>query len=137
MAFRRTALTPPPEGKVKYVLTCRRVQDLLPRGLSREMDPESPLEGCQSEPALWESPGHVKGICLAESLSENLHPDIHQTSTYPLHKSLSTPALAMQPSSHSRAETFTPREIRPPCRDTAHPKTNLHGLDSSNFQGNV
>lgn len=96
-AFRRSTLTPLPEGKLRCVLTCTGAQDQLWRGLSREMKPKVPLEGCQSEPAHWESPGNVEDL-----LSRNFC-NFTPRRTADFRGVSSTPGLATQPSSHPRA----------------------------------
>lgn len=61
-------LSPLLEDKVRCVLTCAGVEGLSWRRLSREIDSESPLKGCQREPSHWESPRNMKGLLSRNSL---------------------------------------------------------------------
>ena len=91
------------------------------------MNPESPLEGCQSEPAHWESPGNVKVLLSRNSLRFHIQTYYRLQHTHFISIS-STPALAVRWSSHSRVGHVHSQRSR--NQATTHrqhsPKTNLH-----------
>lgn len=122
MAFRRTTLTLLPEGKVRCVLTCTAVGDLLCEDSGEKWIQKIPWTAASvSQQAVRTL--QTRKVCLAEILSAISHPDTPQTSTHPLHECFIDNSTCLQPP--QGLEMFTPRKSSHPHADSTYPETNL------------